>query len=338
MINFKNFYLSKYTFILTPKEELELPPYKGSTLRGGFGRIFHDLSCKDKRRNECRGCILRDKCPYSYIFDTSPQFDAPYLKKIEDIPRPFIIEPPFEEKTKIFPGETLNFNLILVGKAIDYLPYFVVAFKELGKVGIGKNRKKFLLEKIKANGFKNEEEIAIYSSEDEVIKAVECKFTWAEIIEKSRRQRGVLDSRYLTLKFITPTRIKYQDKFVSVPEFHVIIRNLLRRISNLSYFHCGEKLNINFKYLIDQSTKIKTEKIDVNWVEWERYSFIQERRMKLGGFIGEVIYKGDLSRFLPFLLLGEYIHVGKGATFGLGLYKLITRNQIKKNSSFGIKR
>ncbi|MCX7973803.1 MAG: CRISPR system precrRNA processing endoribonuclease RAMP protein Cas6 [Candidatus Aminicenantes bacterium] len=192
-------------------------------------------------------------------------------------------------------------------------------------MGIGKNRKKFLLKEVLTEENESQEEITIYSLEEGVIKNINNKVTWAEIIDKFKMNKDIKRSKYLAINFITPTRIKYQDEFISVPEFHIIIRSLMRRISNLSYFHCGETLNINFDYLINQATKIKIDKISINWVEWERFSFIQERRMKFGGFVGEVIYKGDLSKFLPFLILGEYIHVGKGASFGLGLYKIMPK-------------
>jgi CRISPR/Cas system endoribonuclease Cas6 (RAMP superfamily) len=38
----------------------------------------------------------------------------------------------------------------------------------------------------------------------------------------------------------------------------------------------------------------------------------------MGGMIGEVIYRGHLSEFLPLLRLSEKIHLGKATTFGLG--------------------
>ena len=44
--------------------------------------------------------------------------------------------------------------------------------------------------------------------------------------------------------------------------------------------------------------------------------------MKMGGFIGSITFEGDFKSYLPFLLLGEYIHVGKGTSFGLGKYKI----------------
>jgi hypothetical protein len=43
------------------------------------------------------------------------------------------------------PGDAVIFNLLLIGRAIDYLPYFIYTFEELGKVGIGKGRGKYSL-------------------------------------------------------------------------------------------------------------------------------------------------------------------------------------------------
>jgi hypothetical protein len=43
-----------------------------------------------------------------------------------------------DKKTEYKLNEFLNFKLILYGKAIDYLPYFIYNFSELERIGIGK--------------------------------------------------------------------------------------------------------------------------------------------------------------------------------------------------------
>jgi hypothetical protein len=39
--------------------------------------------------NDAKGCTLGDKCPYGYVFETSPQEDAQEFAKNQGIPRPY---------------------------------------------------------------------------------------------------------------------------------------------------------------------------------------------------------------------------------------------------------
>jgi len=86
------------------------------------------------------------------------------------------------------------------------------------------------------------------------------------------------------------------------------------------YFHCGTELDLDFRGIIAEAARIETVTCDLRWHDWERYSARQDARMKLGGFVGRVTYRGDPRLFLPLLRLGELVHVGKGTSFGLGKY------------------
>lgn len=72
------------------------------------------------------------------------------MRKYEAAPHPFVIEPPLERKRGYKPGEGITFGLTLVGRAIDYLPYFIYTFNELGKTGLGKGRGKFELKAVRS--------------------------------------------------------------------------------------------------------------------------------------------------------------------------------------------
>lgn len=102
---------------------------------------FAAFAAFNKTKRDCRDCLLKDKCIYCYIFESSPSLDAQKLKKIAEIPRPFVIEPPIEAKNVYHRGETVAFNLVLIGKAVEYLPYFIFTFKELGNIGIGRGQR-----------------------------------------------------------------------------------------------------------------------------------------------------------------------------------------------------
>ncbi len=49
--------------------------------------------------------------------------------------------------------------------------------------------------------------------------------------------------------------------------------------------------------------------------------------MKLGGFIGEITFEGNIEPFMPLIKVGEVLHVGKGTGFGLGRYKTVMGKQ-----------
>jgi len=306
--------VAKFRFLLKAREKLILPSYKGSILRGGFGVTFRRICCVNRKADLCYTCTLNGKCAYAYIFETSPSPTSQKLKNLREIPRPFIIEPPLETKRVYHQDETLRFNLILIGKAIGYLPYFIFTFKELGQKGLGRDRGKYELEQV--NNFSGEK---VYDGQEDTIKSIDSDIAPGNILS------SYPDNGHLSLSFITPTRIKFRKDLIVEPEFHIILRSLLHRLSALSYFHGGRELEVNYQELILKAEGIKTKNSHLKWIDWERYSSRQDTGMKLGGFVGKITYEGDFSSFLPLLWWGQYTHIGKNCTFGLGKYEIIQK-------------
>ena len=192
-------------------------------------------------------------------------------------------------------------------------------------MGLGKGRGKFSLDEVKRIGGRlkgnGKSEETIYSAVEKILRM--------------NLSSSALDLSPVTcyptpptlrLLFLTPTRLKFEGDLTSDLKFHILFRNLLRRISLLSYFHCGDELKVDFRGLIKESEAIQTQKSNLRWYDWERYSGRQDTRMKLGGFIGRVTFYGALDSFWPYLSLGEFIHVGKGSSFGLGKYEILRMN------------
>ncbi|GAB5045822.1 CRISPR system precrRNA processing endoribonuclease RAMP protein Cas6 [Thermodesulfovibrio sp. TK110] len=304
----KIFY-QKYTFYIKAIDPLYLPYYKGSTFRGGFGNVFRKVACP-LRLMDCKECIMKQQCVYSYIFETYPAENSIILNmnKYEKIPHPFIIEPPEYEEQYFPQGKIISFNLILIGSAIDYIPYFIYTFEQLGKTGIGKGRGKYSLREVRVD------ENIIYSKG--ILKKSYPKFI--EIPSKFEITNSV---ERLKLKLITPLRIKYQRKFVTELDFHILIRSILRRLTLLAYFHCGGQLpDFAVQKVIKEAEKVKTINSRLRWYDWERYSSRQNSRMKMGGLIGEISYEGNITPFLPYIKAAEILHIGKNTSFGLGKF------------------
>lgn len=240
------------------------------------------------------------------------------MRKYPNAPHPFVLTPPLESRRSYNAGEDIAFELTLIGKAIDYLPYFIYTFEELGQMGIGKGRAKYQLQEVRSNACEQEKRL-IYSSVDKIFHNSHRVVTTEDLL-RSKKHNNTASS--ISLHFITPARIKYDSRLTLTLEFHILLRNLLRRISMLSYFHCGEELDIEYKGLIQSAKDITTTHKDLRWMDWESYSARQDTRMKMGGFVGKVTFFGDMREYLPFILLGERVHVGKGSSFGLGKYEI----------------
>src|SRR4030042_4120219 len=104
------FQFAQFNFFLKALDCIHLPAYKGSTLRGGFGHAFKKIVCVNKEKI-CESCLLKQKCAYSYIFETPPPSDTSKMRKYPYAPHPFVITPPLEEKRTYREGDTLCFEL-----------------------------------------------------------------------------------------------------------------------------------------------------------------------------------------------------------------------------------
>ncbi|MDZ4384375.1 MAG: CRISPR-associated protein Cas6, partial [Nitrospirota bacterium] len=85
----KTLHFAKFTFTAHARDTILLPPYKGSTFRGGFGNIFKKVVCI-RSNKDCDTCLLRDRCIYLYIFETPPPAETTVMRKYETAPHPFV--------------------------------------------------------------------------------------------------------------------------------------------------------------------------------------------------------------------------------------------------------
>jgi len=322
-----NIKFARYRFCLELEKEVNLPQYHGSMLRGAFGNSLKKTVCI-KRHGNCDECILATKCAYKYIFETQPPEKSEIMNKYNSVPHPFIIEPEGMD------GKNLYFNFILIGNAMDYFPYVVYSIIEMGKtIGLGKDRHKFFLNKIEfidingdtQNIYNKEENRLITNFEPLCLKDLmeESNSAYSPLLPEERGRVRREDNIRLKIEFLTWARIKSNGRYIDDMDFTLFMKNILRRLSALAYFHCNNELNLDFKAIIEDIQNIKTIEKKLYWEDWTRYSNRAKTKMLLGGIKGYIVFEGDLEKFYPFIKLGEYLHIGKEATFGLGRYKIV---------------
>lgn len=306
----------KFKFNILPETPIIFPEFKGQTLRGALGHTLKRIVCLKK--NNCSECILQKNCVYSYIFE-SPNFleESFLLSSKSAIPHPFVLEPPLEKKKEYSKDELFSFSLILIGKALDFLPYIIFTISEMGKRGLGKTRGKFRIESVSIS--KDGKEITIFEGSSQTLKG------FHEEVGKTNSYMEK-ECNFLTLNFITPVRIVEGGKPVKDLKFHQVIKSLLFRSLQLCYFHCGKKIELEINPLVEESKSVKVKDSSLRWFDWSHYSPRAKEKIKLGGLIGKISFSGEMGKWLPLIELGEILHIGKGTSFGLGKYEILKRS------------
>jgi hypothetical protein len=309
----REFYFGNLEFQVRAVTDLELPVYKGSTFRGAFGHALRRLSC------HCQDFdgSAKHTCAYGYLMSTSTFHSS--LTYAQNPPHPFILEPPDAHKQFYCSGAELSLKSILIGDSVNYLPYVLVAVQHMGQTGVGKGRGKFVLEHVESVNMENR--AVIYSAEEQMLSTSIPRTAWQDVMNMALLL-GEVDE--ITLRFITPYRLKHDGSLVDCDRFSfaVLIGNLLERVSRLGRYYCGLKERLDAHELRQLANSVMVADFDMQWYDWERYSRTQDTKMKLGGLLGSARFAGNITPFLPYLLLGSYIHVGKNTIFGLGKYEI----------------
>jgi hypothetical protein len=98
---------------------------------------------------------------------------------------------------------------------------------------------------------------------------------------------------------------------------------LQRRMGLLQAFHEPDAPYAwDYREALQRTEAVQMRGWDLRWKDWQRYSSRQKSTMTLGGIVGQVQFTNIPDLLWPMLYLGQWTHVGKNASFGLGRYIL----------------
>ncbi len=305
-----NLPVQRFTVDLVLPEGGRLPAYLGSTLRGALLTSFRAAVCAQKRAR-CGECLLAQTCQYSLLFETPTRAVPGLMTRYQQAPHPYIIEPaaPKEDgrAVRYAPGSTLSFHLVLCGRGLQHLPWFVYALERLSQTGLGRDRYPVRLDRVRLG------ERILY--QNGTLEGAAPVFPESLHLPETAER--------LSLQLHSPTRIVYQGRTQgrTLP-FRALMANLTRRISLMCAYHGDGPLEADFAGLLTRAEQVELVEQDVRFYDWSRWSNRQERHVPQGGLVGRLVYQGDLKPFLPWLRLGEWLHVGKSAVMGMGHYTM----------------
>lgn len=296
--------IARYRFVFEVQTGMRLPDFAGSMLRGAFGNALRRTACMT-REKDCKGCPLYRTCPYTAIFET-PAPDSHGLQKFSQIPNPYVIEPPAWGGRLYQPGEKLEFHMVLTGAAINQLALIVFAWQRAFRHEVGHGTAEMV--------------DVLYCGEngDESVWDGQRLQSHAAGLQLAEMAPGPV---FLQIK--TPLRL--QDNGKPLRPDSLTARDLLvaamRRISLMLEFHAGLPPQHDFHERAAEAATVMGRH-DLQWLDWTRYSSRQKQEMQLGGVVGTWQLDHVPSDFRTWLQLGQWLHLGKNATFGLGHYQI----------------
>jgi hypothetical protein len=282
--------VAAFDFRFRARARMRMPGYMGSAWRGGFGRALRRAVCVTGLP-ACPSCPFEASCVYPYLFETASSGEGGILAGYDRVPNPFVLAPPWEEGRLLPAGGETGIRLVLIGRAVEHAGFARQAVVEAGLRGLGPDRGALDL-------------LAV----DPV----------------TLPQAGPCPAR-AEIELSSPLRLVEAGRLVG-PEAlrprHVLLA-LLRRVSTLAQRHGPAPLDLDYRALKERAEKAEFAASALGWVEWARWSGRQQALLRMGGLLGSLsLPLAGLEPFWPFLGLAPWVHVGKGATMGLGAMRV----------------
>lgn len=275
-----------------------------------FAGAFRRLVCR-RNTSDCSNSPDCSDCPYRILFGQQLGADPSAVKCHQKPPLPFVFTFPAHD-TIPKQAEGCTCTLVLVGKALNHATVFISALRSLltngHQLGQFAEATVHLVESLDFYG--NQISIALGEAEPDTGNLVTLD------------AKGVVDSRccptdVIGLHFITPLKLAKNGRIMCSFDAGQFVRSLMRRVSALAYYYCSYEMRDNFREYAHTANRI--ELLEDNFF----YTDVGRRSLALSGVMGDGVLIGDFNDLMPFLALGEYLHLGKGASYGMGQYRLV---------------
>src|SRR5581483_11465201 len=127
----------------------------------------------------------------------------------------------------------------------------------------------------------------------------------------------------LCLELRSPLRLVADGRLVQRLTMAVLMRRLLRRLSDLSRLFGSAPLEADFAALLAAAEAVRLIHDHTRWLDLESHSGRSGRRTPIGGLVGRVAYEGPLAPLLPYLAWLPAIGAGKDVTKGNGWIEIV---------------
>jgi hypothetical protein len=209
-------------------------------------------------------------------------------------------------------GRTFHFDVHLFDIKDPSIVYFVLAFAQLAKEGIGPRRGRAVLLRVEDLDASVRARAQIYNGSTFLMTELAPPIT----LDLDGPSAAVSKVR---VRFLTPTELKHGQVLAIKPEFPILIGRIRDRISTLRALYGPGPLDIDFTGLAERAATVRMTSCRIDYTDVERKSARTGERHPLGGFVGDAEYEGELGEFMPWLRAARWVGVGRQTVWGKGV-------------------
>ena len=302
-------------------------------VRSKLGKFLKKRFCSssDYKKELCSSCLLANSCLYTKLFSpTNASIKQAGWNKGGNPPRPYGLYASVGKGIyDIKEGENISIELTLMGaEAIKYHYYFLQSiFQAAASINISNNN-------IRQNYYKNSLQSLIPNSLEIITPITSSKnqelLQYSENFVLTKKQGQPLsewinafpiqESTILEIELTTPFQLR-RAKDIKIT-FPIFIQSIISRLRDLKRaYHMENNMGSFSKQFYVQTNNITTfSNLEQYHFEW--YSYHRKKNIYLGGILGGLIFKGDITPFLPLLFAGFFTGIGRKTVYGLGHFNI----------------
>jgi hypothetical protein len=271
--------------------DLQVPAFSGALWHAVLGPSLKTGVCTVPP-GVCGGCWRWADCFYPRVMESRPVVSskAP-LATLARIPGPVVLDTAPWRGQRLQAGDDLEVGLVVLDRQGGLIEALTRALAAAGRRGLGWRRVSMILE-----GWMDS--------------------SWADALagpsESSRR--GIV----LRLRMVTPLRLKRHGRYLTEFDPVTLARDLGLRIAALGHYHGGLPWPAPWPEVVAEAVAVNVSRSRLRWVDAPRFSRRQERRIVLGGLLGDVELRGVGGALARLLAAATVLHAGKATALGLG--------------------
>lgn len=276
-----------------------------------YAAACRSIACRWPERT-CDTCSTQETCGWHLVFGQKLTSDPAALKRHQKPPLPFVFSFPMPGDVPEAHNEMVG-GLVVIGQAISHLGLLLEGFAEL--LSGSSNPVPAEILQIACRDYQG----SIQHSAGDLAVSRTGSLVPENLVIASTE--GLLESRAwggseLRIRLLSPLRLLEDGRPVTRFDFSRFVRSVMRRVSSLSYYYGESELDCDYKEMSRQ--------VDDVICTDAHFRYLNLANKKMTGIIGYGSFLGDFSLLLPFIVIGSYVHVGKGASFGMGAYELFS--------------